>query len=103
MLILKTAGAERWFYDNAAKSTQQYIFVTVRDLQFKSDDPHHGSGFRFQQDQGWRFFRCWMLNLYTAIDSAGGSPGMSARSTNFSAASLPASATPFTGSTVHSA
>lgn len=75
VLLLKTAGAERWFYDNAAGSTQQYIFVTVRDLQFKSDDPRRGSGFRFQQDQGWRFFRCWMLNLYTAIDSAGGLAG----------------------------
>jgi hypothetical protein len=75
VLRLKTAGAERWFYDNFAKSTQQYIFVTVRDLQFTSDDPRYGSGFRFQQDQGWRFFRCWMLNLHTAIDSEGGLTG----------------------------
>jgi hypothetical protein len=75
VLRLKTAGAERWFYDNFAKSTQQYIFVTVRDLQFTSDHPRYGSGFRFQQDQGWRFFRCWMLNLHTAIDSEGGLTG----------------------------
>jgi hypothetical protein len=75
VLVLKTAGAERWFYDNATRSTQQYIFVTVRDLQFTSDSARYGSGFRFQQDQGWRFFRCWMLNLFTAIDSEGGLTG----------------------------
>ncbi len=75
VLKLRTAGAERWFYDNSMRSTQQYIFVTVRDLQFTSDSARYGSGFRFQQDQGWRFFRCWMLNLYTAIDSEGGLTG----------------------------
>lgn len=71
VLILKTDGANRWFYNNSAPSTQQYIFVTVRDLQFTSDEPARGNGFKFQQDQGWRFFRCWMLKLCTAIDSEG--------------------------------
>lgn len=71
VLILKTGAADTWFYNNSAHSTQQYIFVTVRDLQFTSDDPARGNGFKFQQDQGWRFFRCWLLKLSTAIDSQG--------------------------------
>jgi hypothetical protein len=75
VLKLKTNGAERWFYDNQAKSTQQYIFVTVRDLLFTSDSAEHGNGFRFQQDQGWRFFRCWLLQLNIALDSEGGHTG----------------------------
>ncbi len=75
VLKLKTNGARIWFYNNEAKSTQQYIFVTVRDLQFTSDSAANGNGFRFQQDQGWRFFRCWMLNLHTAIASEGGFTG----------------------------
>jgi hypothetical protein len=74
-LKLKTNGTPAWFYNNAAKSTQQYIFVTVRDLQFTSDSGDNGNGFKFQQDQGWRFFRCWMLNLHTALDSEGGLAG----------------------------
>lgn len=72
---LRTNGARVWFYNNEAKSTQQYIFVTVRDLQFTSDNAQFGNGFRFQQDQGWRFFRCWLLNLNTAIASEGGFTG----------------------------
>jgi hypothetical protein len=75
VLKLKTDGARIWFYNNVAKSTQQYIFVTVRDLQFTSDSAANGNGFRFQQDQGWRFFRCWLLNLHTAIASEGGFTG----------------------------
>lgn len=75
VLKLKTNGADTWFYNNASKSTQQYIFVTVRDLLFTSDSTQYGNGFRFQQDQGWRFFRCWMLNLNIALDSEGGYSG----------------------------
>jgi hypothetical protein len=75
VLKLKTNGADIWFYNNESKSTQQYIFVTVRDLLFTSDSTQYGNGFRFQQDQGWRFFRCWMLNLNTALDSEGGFSG----------------------------
>jgi Pectate lyase superfamily protein len=75
VLKLRTGGASRWFYDNSAPSTQQYIFVTVRDLCFTSDHPPDGNGFRFQQDQGWRFFRCWLYNLNVAIDSEGGRTG----------------------------
>lgn len=71
VLVLKTQGANTWFYDNSRRSTQQYIFVTVRDLQFTSDGEGSGNGFRFQQDQGWRFFRCWFLKLQTAVDSEG--------------------------------
>jgi hypothetical protein len=75
ILKLKTNGESRWFYDNSAISTQQYIFVTVRDLQFTCDNTDYGGGFKFQQDQGWRFFRCWLYNLQTAIDSEGGLKG----------------------------
>jgi len=75
VLKLKTSGAPLWFFNNDARSTQQYIFVTVRDLQFTSDSAVDGNGFRFQQDQGWRFFRCWMLNLHTALNSDGGFKG----------------------------
>jgi hypothetical protein len=75
VLKLKTNGARIWFYNNEAQSTQQYIFVTVRDLQFTSDNTSYGNGFRFQQDQGWRFFRCWMHNLHTAVHSDGGFTG----------------------------
>ena len=75
VIKLKTNGRQSWLYANEAKSTQQYIFVTVRDLQITSDDADVGNGFKFQQDQGWRFFRCWMLNLRIAIDSDGGFTG----------------------------
>ncbi len=75
VLKLQTNGASTWFYDNDTKSTQQYIFVTVRDLMFTGDNPRFGNGFRFQQDQGWRFFRCWMLNLNVALNSEGGFTG----------------------------
>jgi hypothetical protein len=75
VLKLKTDGAAQWFYDNDVKSTQQYIFVTVRDLLFTSDSARYGNGFRFQQDQGWRFFRCWLHQLSIALDSDGGFTG----------------------------
>jgi hypothetical protein len=75
VLKLKTNGAGRWLYDNSTAATQQYIFVTVRDLQFTCDNSERGNGFRFQQDQGWRFFRCWFYNLQVAIDSEGGATG----------------------------
>jgi Pectate lyase superfamily protein len=75
VLKLKTHGPNRWIYDNSTPSTQQFIFVTVRDLQFTSDSPPDGNGFRFHQDQGWRFFRCWFYNLNIAIDSEGGHLG----------------------------
>jgi hypothetical protein len=75
VLKLKTNGASRWFYDNSTPSTQQYIFVTVRDLCFTCDHAPDGNGFRFQQDQGWRFFRCWLYSLNVAIDSEGGRTG----------------------------
>lgn len=75
VLKLQTGGTETWFYRNDSKATQQYIFVTVRDLMFTSDSTKFGNGFRFQQEQGWRFFRCWMHGLNTAIDSDGGFTG----------------------------
>ena len=75
VLKLKTNRAAAWFYNNEAKSTQQFIFVTVRDLLFTSDSTEYGNGFRFQQDQGWRFFRCWMQKLNIAFESEGGFTG----------------------------
>jgi hypothetical protein len=75
ILKLRANASPAWFYNNEKQSTQQYIFVTVRDLQFAGENPQYANGFRFQQDQGWRFFRCWIGNLMTAIDSDGGHTG----------------------------
>lgn len=74
--IITGGSVARYFYNNTTPGTQEHIFVTVRDLMLTSDDASFGRGFKFYQDQGWRFFRVWFYQLNICIESQGGASGV---------------------------
>lgn len=71
VLKLITGGAPKYFYKNTVANTQNYIFMTFRDLMFTSDSVTNGNGFYFQQDQGWSFHRCWFLVFARLLEGNG--------------------------------
>lgn len=71
-LVLDAAGSAKYFYNNDVALTQQRIFVTFQDIMFRGVEYNFSNGFKFQQDQGWKFYRCWFQTLFNAIESRGG-------------------------------
>ena len=75
VLKLITGGSDKYFYYNGSASTQNYIFMTYEDLMFTADSTTYGKGFYFQQDQGYRFNRCWFYNLARVLEGNGNDTG----------------------------
>lgn len=70
-LKLITGGSAKYFFKNTVAASQDYLFVTFRDLMFATDSVVNGNGFYMQADQGWDWNRCWFYQMARVLEGNG--------------------------------
>ncbi len=74
-LILNPSSLAMYFFENLNDDTADKAFIIFADMQFAGNEatPLYARWGIVQEDQGFKFWRCWFNNLYFIMLSSSGS------------------------------